>query len=314
MELPILETLRFLSFWRLALLSIGLFQFCRTIYFFSRWVYVYFIRSPKCLLHYGKWAIVTGAAKGIGKAVAVEMARKGLNLVLVDRELELLKEVASEIKAEEPRVEILTVDFDLNGDIGDGVRRLGMAIEGLDVGVLVNNAGVSYRVPMFLHEVGEEMFRELEKVNLTSLTEITQLVLGMMVKKKKGAIVNLGSGSASVTPSYPMFAVYTATKGYVDQLSRCLHVEYKNFGIDIQCQVPLFVVTEMVPDKKENFFNPMPEQYAPPVLRAIGYGCSVIPYWRQSFQNYLSTFCLVPIFNENLLYAALRRRAYYPVD
>ncbi|CAA6668247.1 unnamed protein product [Spirodela intermedia] len=273
MEFPLLETLKSQPVWVLPLLSVGFFNLLRASLYFLWWIYVFFLRPSKNLLGYGRWAIVTGPTDGIGKSMAFEMARKGVNLVLVGRRPDMLKQVTGAIKAEVPTIEVVTVVFDLNEDIADGVKRLGDAIRGLDC----------------LHEVDEEMFSELVNVNMEALTDITR------------AIVNLGSASTVVTPSYPMLAVYAGTKAYVDSLSRSLHQEYKNNGIDIQCQVPLFVVTKMVPDKKLYFFNPSPDGYAPSAVRAIGYGATVIPYWRQSLQAYLATYVPVGIFNEQLL-------------
>lgn len=212
MELPLLETLKSQPIWVLPLLTVGFFNLLRVSLYFLRWIYIFFLRPSKNLLDYGRWAIVTGPTDGIGKAMAFEMARKGVNLVLVGRRPDMLKQVTAAIKAEVPTIEVVTVVFDLNEDIADGVKRLGEAIRGLDVGVLVNNAGVSYRVPKCLHEVEEEMYNELVNVNLKALTDITRLVLPGMLKKKKGAIVNLGSASTVVTPSYPMFAVYAGVK------------------------------------------------------------------------------------------------------
>ncbi|KAJ0818279.1 putative very-long-chain 3-oxoacyl-CoA reductase [Helianthus annuus] len=87
-----------------------------------------------------------------------------------------------------------------------------------------------------------------------------------MVKRKKGAIVNIGSGAAIVIPSDPLYAVYAATKAYVDQFSRCLYVEYKNSGIDVQCQqlnknhllTPLFnYPSNLYPYKTIHNLNPI---------------------------------------------------------
>ncbi|RZB73257.1 Very-long-chain 3-oxoacyl-CoA reductase 1 [Glycine soja] len=58
-----------------------------------------------------------------------------------------------------------------------------------------------------------------------------------MIKKKKGAIVNIGSGSTVVLPSYPLVTLYAATKAYLAMFSRCISLKYQHQGIDIQCQV-----------------------------------------------------------------------------
>ncbi|MBA0644378.1 hypothetical protein Goklo_028548, partial [Gossypium klotzschianum] len=101
-------------------------------------------------------------------------------------------------------------------------------------------------------------------------------------KRKKGAIVNIGSGAAIVIPSDPLYAVYAATKAYIDQFSRCLYVEYKNSGIDVQCQVPLYVATKMASIKRSSFFVPSTDGYARAAMRWIGYEPRCTPYWPHS--------------------------------
>lgn len=179
---------------------------------FLTWVYVNFLRAPKNLKKYGSWALVTGPTDGIGKSFAFELARKGLNLVLVGRSPEKLKDVSDSIRAKFGKTEVRTVVVDFAGDLDDGVKRIREASEGIDVGVVVNNVGISYPYARFFHEVDEELLKNLIKVNVVGTTKVTQAVLPGMLKRKKGAIVNIGSGAAIVIPSDPLYAVYAATK------------------------------------------------------------------------------------------------------
>lgn len=199
------------------------------------------LRRPKDLRRrYGSWAIITGPTSGIGRAMATELARQGLNLVLVGRDPAKLQDVSGKI-AKAHGVRTKTVVFDLSlvstaqGD--EAMRRLREAIEGLDVGVLVNNAGVAKPGAMYLHEAEVESLARIVRVNLQALTEVTATVLPGMVARGRGAVVNIGSGSALVLPSFPLYSVYAATKRYVAVFSKNLHVEYKSKGIDVQCQV-----------------------------------------------------------------------------
>lgn len=110
------------------------------------------------------------------------------------------------------KTEVKTVVVDFAGDLDEGMVRIREAIEGLDVGVLINNVGMSYPYARFFHEVDEELLKNLIKVNVEGTTKVTQVVLPGMLKRKKGAIVNIGSGAAIVIPSDPLYAVYAATK------------------------------------------------------------------------------------------------------
>nr|BAD22122.1 putative b-keto acyl reductase [Oryza sativa Japonica Group] len=220
--------------------------------------------------------------------MAFRLAASGLGLVLVGRSPDKLASVSEEIRGRYPRVEVRTFVLDFAADgLAAGVEGLREAIRGLEVGVLVNNAGVSYPYARYLHEVDEELMRTLIRVNVEGLTRVTHAVLPAMVERKRGAIVNIGSGSSSVMPSDPLYSVYAATKAYVDQFSRCLYVEYKSKGIDVQCQVPLYVATKMASIRKSSFFVPSADTYARAAIRHIGYEPRCTPYWPHSVMWFL---------------------------
>jgi 17beta-estradiol 17-dehydrogenase / very-long-chain 3-oxoacyl-CoA reductase len=94
------------------------------------------------------------------------------------------------------------------------MRQLRAAIEGLDVGVLVNNAGVSRPSMVYLHEADVEELVRIARVNLWGLTEVTAAVLPGMLERRRGAIVNMGSASSEAIPSFPLNTIYAATKRY----------------------------------------------------------------------------------------------------
>ena len=178
------------------------------------WLYAAFLRPAKPLRRrYGAWAVVTGATDGIGRALAFRLAAAGLGVVLVGRNPDKLAAVAAELEAKRPGAGVRTfvVDFAAD-DLAARVGALGEFLRGLDVGVLVNNVGASYPYARYFHEVDEELMRSLIRVNVEGVTRVTHAVLPGMVERKRGAIVNIGSGSASVVPSDPMYSVYAATK------------------------------------------------------------------------------------------------------
>ncbi|XP_009768596.1 very-long-chain 3-oxoacyl-CoA reductase 1 [Nicotiana tabacum] len=282
MEACIYHQLKSQPIWLLFLLSLGSLKILCFSLIFLKWVYVNFLRPGKNLKKYGSWALVTGPTDGIGKGFAFQLAKKGLNLVLVGRNPDKLKDVSDSIKAKYGQIQIKSVVVDFSGDLDEGVKKIKEIIEGLDVGVLINNVGVSYPYARFFHEVDDKLLADLIKVNVEGTTKVTQAVLPGMLKRKKGAIVNIGSGAAIVIPSDPLYAVYAATKAYVDQFSRCLYVEYKKSGIDVQCQVPLYVATKMASIKRSSFFVPSTDGYARAGLRWIGYEPRCTPYWPHS--------------------------------
>lgn len=283
--------------WLLALSLLGFFTILRHATSVVQWVFRAFLRPSKDLRCYGSWGVITGATDGIGKSFAYQLARAGLNLILVSRSSTKLKAVSEDIQSQFPdtKVKIIELDF-TEDDISAGIAEIEEVIEDLDVGVLINNVGITYPNASFFHEVDEKVWMNVFKVNVKGTTWVTKVVLPKMIKKNKGAIVNIGSGAAIIVPSHPLYAIYAATKAYVDQLSRSLHVEYKDRGIDVQCQVPLYVATEMASRvasvSRASLFIPSADDYVRAAIRRIGYEPRCTPYWAHSLQWCFA--CLLP--------------------
>jgi 17beta-estradiol 17-dehydrogenase / very-long-chain 3-oxoacyl-CoA reductase len=107
------------------------------------------------------------------------------------------------------------VVFDLAGDTPDmcrGVARVAAAVEGLDVGILVNNAGATYPGPAYFHEVDTQVWETVVRVNVEATTRITRAVVPAMMRRRRGAVINVGSGSSAMLPAFPFYAVYAASK------------------------------------------------------------------------------------------------------
>jgi 17beta-estradiol 17-dehydrogenase / very-long-chain 3-oxoacyl-CoA reductase len=104
----------------------------------------------------------------------------------------------------------------LAGD--EALRLLRQAVVGLDVGVLVNNAGLAKPCAVYLHEADVEAWVRMIRVNLWALTEVAATVLPGMVERGRGAVVNIGSGTTQAIPSFPLYTVYHASKRYIYQL------------------------------------------------------------------------------------------------
>lgn len=283
----------------IAISTIGFLSLSKPIFKFLKWVYCMFLRPPKTLTTYGSWALITGCTDGIGKALTFDLASKGLNLVLVGRNPQKLKSTSNEIweKFGEKKTQIKTIVIDFEKISGEEIEvQIRREIEGLDVGVLVNNVGLAAKSARFFDEVDLESMKSLVNVNMGSVIWVTKAVLPGMLKREKGAIVNIGSGSSVAVPSYPLFTIYAATKAYVAMFSRSLNVEYKNHGIDIQCQIPLLVATKLASIKRSSFFVPSPKQYSKSSLRWIGYESLCVPYWTHALQ-----WCIMDALPESLV-------------
>ncbi|CAK9186659.1 unnamed protein product [Ilex paraguariensis] len=301
-----------ISPWIFLLSSLGFLFLFRKSFSLLKWVFITFLRPPKNLRNYGSWALITGSTDGIGKAFAFKLAQKGLNLILVSRNFNKLNEVSTEIHAQYRNTQIKIVVLNFSGDVAAGVREMEAAIEGLEVGVLINNVGVTYSEARLFHEVEEEVWMNVVRVNLVGTSLVTRAVLPGMIKRRRGAIVNIGSGAAIVVPSHPLYAIYAATKAYIDQLSSCLYMEYKNLGIDVQCQVPLYVSTKMTSKvaliEKSSLFVPSAENYAGAAVRQIGYEARCMPYWGHSVQWFFASLLPEAVLDAWRLSIGIRRR------
>ncbi|XP_073081920.1 inactive hydroxysteroid dehydrogenase-like protein 1 isoform X3 [Manis javanica] len=164
---------------------------------------------------YGRWAVVSGATDGIGRAYAEELASRGLNIILISRNQEKLQMVAKDI-ADTYRVEtdIIVADFSNGREIYDPIRE---ALKDKDIGILVNNVGVFYPYPQYFTQVSEDKLWDIINVNMAAASLMVHMVLPGMVERKKGAVVTISSGSCC-KPT-PQLAVFSASKDRTWQLS-----------------------------------------------------------------------------------------------
>ena len=237
---------------------------------------------PLDVRQFGKWALVTGCTDGIGKAFAFAMAAKGLNVVLVSRSSEKLKRVSEEVMQKHlVKTKVITVDF--KDDAKDYVTKIQQEIDGLEIGVLVNNVGMAYSYPEeFLALPGSyQKVRDLISVNISSMNAMTRLCLPQMVDRGHGVVLNIGS-LAAVSPS-PLMAAYAATKSYVDKFSAMLHQEYERKGITVQCVHPGPVVSNMskglIPEELPKFLAPEADIFVGSCLRRLGIYSVTAGYW-----------------------------------
>mmetsp|Transcript_3139 Transcript_3139/g.7320 ORF Transcript_3139/g.7320 Transcript_3139/m.7320 type:complete len:309 (-) Transcript_3139:509-1435(-) len=259
--------------WSLTAHAVGCLFLAKSLWSVCNWAYICFFRPGKDLRKtYGEWAVVTGATDGIGKAMAVELSKLGMKVILLSRTQQKLEETAKELKTESA---VLAVDFaNFDKAAREKVKQL---LAGKDIGVLVNNVGISYDHPAFFHEVDSERVEALVELNINATTRLTHDCLPAMLAKKAGAVVNIAS-IAGVASS-PLLTQYSASKAYVIRLTEGLGGEYKGKGVDFQAQYPHLITTKLAKLRHPSLTVPTPETYAKAAVRAIGYDTVISPYF-----------------------------------
>ncbi|WP_049935465.1 SDR family NAD(P)-dependent oxidoreductase [Haloplanus natans] len=217
----------------------------------------------------GETAIVTGASRGIGRALAEALAEAGANVCVVSRSEADGQRAADEI-ADATGVETLAV----RADVTDESAVEAMVEATLDtfgaIDVLVNNAGIARTAPA--HEMSLETWNEVLRTNLTGVFLCTKHAGRAMIEGDGGNVINMASMSAFVA-NYPQEeVVYHASKGGVVSFTRQLASEWAGYDIRANALAPGYIRTEMIdellaenPDMEEAWLSEMlMEEMAPP--------------------------------------------------
>ena len=196
----------------------------------------------------GKTAIITGASRGIGKAIASTCADLGIQLTLAARNEGPLQETAQEIK-KKYKVEVLAVATDVTklSDLENLVNKAKEKFGKIDI--LINNAGVSSQYP-FERQPFED-FESLVHTNYLGYVRLIRLVINDMIKNKSGAIINMVSGSTLCDPLPRNFLVYSSLKVGLRAFSKGLFWEMRDHGIKITSILPGVTDTDLTGKLKE---------------------------------------------------------------
>lgn len=188
----------------------------------------------------GRHAIITGGSRGIGRAAAHELARRGAALTITGRDLDTLRDAAREIAAAHA-VDVLPLDCDISDEqsIRDAFARARDRYG--EPYVLVNNAGQSEGSPF--RDTTRELWDRMLAVNLTGAFLCTQQVLGAMLEARAGRIINIASTSG--LKGYRNITAYCASKHGLVGLTRALAAETARSGITVNAVCPAYTDTDM---------------------------------------------------------------------
>jgi 3-oxoacyl-[acyl-carrier protein] reductase len=203
----------------------------------------------------GQVAIVTGASKGLGRAIALALAEEGASLVLVARNGQALNELATQIEGMGRDTLVVACDVRDPGQVHTMVDRT--LAEWSRIDVLVNSAGVALRRPFV--EIDSPSWDAVVDTLLKGTYLVTQAVLPTMIAAKRGNIINLSAPLEKI--SVPGFSAYTAAKFGVAGLTQTLGKELRRYGININGLHPggfadTAMVRENVPELKQDLLDP----------------------------------------------------------
>ena len=185
----------------------------------------------------GKVVAITGAARGIGKATATALVRKGCRVAIGDLDLPLAEQTAAELGGGTIAVTLDVTDRDsFRSFLDETEKQLG------PLDVLVNNAGIMPVTPFV--EESEESIRRQVDINLLGVIAGTQMALQRMRPRNTGHIVNIASSAGKA--GVPGIATYSATKHAVVGLSEAVRQELRGSGIEISCVMPVPVNTALM--------------------------------------------------------------------
>uniref|UniRef100_A0A8C7ZLF0 Hydroxysteroid (17-beta) dehydrogenase 3 n=1 Tax=Oryzias sinensis TaxID=183150 RepID=A0A8C7ZLF0_9TELE len=254
--------------------------------FFSRILFpkVCFPISETFFTSMGEWAVVTGASEGIGRAYAFALAERGMNIVIMSRTKSTLDQVAKEISnSTGQKVRVIIADFTDENIFGEVEEQL----KDLCVGVLVNNVGILPSFIPYRFLESEDLDQTITKVincNVKTMVKMCRMILPQMDKRRKGVIVNISSGIASVP--FPLYTLYAASKIFVERFSQGLQAEYENRGILIQAVAPFGVCTRMAGYQPPNSVTFLPEDFVKNSLQYLRAGnkthgsiCHIVLGW-----------------------------------
>jgi NAD(P)-dependent dehydrogenase (short-subunit alcohol dehydrogenase family) len=194
----------------------------------------------------GKVIVITGASRGIGRGLAVYFAEAGAHVAALARDLGQLEGLADEIKAKGGRCTTYALDLRKVASIQPVFDAIATELGRIDV--LVNNAGMGKPMPAIA--IGEEDWDEMMDLNLKGTFFCAQAAARHMLPRGKGRIINISSQASVVAIEGE--AIYCASKGGVNQLTKVLALEWSKQGVTVNAVGPTFTYTPGTAERLDN--------------------------------------------------------------
>jgi NAD(P)-dependent dehydrogenase (short-subunit alcohol dehydrogenase family) len=185
----------------------------------------------------GQVALVTGAARGLGRAISLALAHAGADVALGLRDVKADSGLAAEIAKMGRRVLPLQMNLNSMEQIRSAVDETAKQFGRIDI--LVNNAGIAPENPA--EDVREEDFDATLAINLKGTFFVSQAAGRIMIRQKSGKIINMSSQAGFA--ALPTESIYCMTKAGIAHLTKCLAVEWGKYGITVNAVAPTFIRT-----------------------------------------------------------------------
>ncbi len=195
-------------------------------------------------------AIVTGAAKGIGKATALRLAERGSSVALLDLDQSNLAEVAETIRSAGGTALPLAVDITRSDDVKAAIDTVLVTFGRIDI--LVNCAGAGWHNQTCFREMTESSWKWIIDLNVNGTMFVTHCVLDTMIKQKYGRIINIASIAAK--SGIPKLAVYSASKGAIVSFTKAMAMELGPYNITVNSVSPGLIMDCLTPPASNGTF------------------------------------------------------------
>lgn len=234
---------------------------------------------------------MTGASDGLGKEFATQLASQGYNLILVSRTESKLEVLAQDLETKHAglQVKVLAMDFSQNNSAD--YQRLHDLIQGLDVAILINNVGLSHSIPVPFLQTPKEEMENIISVNCIGTLKVTQIVAPLLVERKRGLILTMGS-FAGWMPT-PYLATYSGSKAFLQHWSSALAQELQGSGVDVHLVISYLVTTAMSKIRRSSLMIPTPKPFVRAALSKVGLGSqnaigyTYAPWWSHALLQWV---------------------------
>lgn len=208
------------------------------------------------------------------------------------------------------------MDFSLDKDVD--YERLRALVQGLDVGILINNVGQSHSMPVPFLETPKEELQSIVTINCLGTLKVTQVVAPILKQRKSGLILTMGS-FGGWTPT-PLLATYSGSKAFLQQWSNALSAELSDDNVDVYLVLSHLVTTAMSKIRKPSLLIPNARNFVKAALGKVGSGgyqtasYTYTPWWSHAFmlwviENTVGVNSPITISQNKNMHVDIRRRA-----